>query len=644
MIKRLYFSIVFFAVCLCVYCQQNKTTSIFSYPFHAGDSEWKKFSDNQERINALQIPQNILKKISTEDLLEICLDFPFLVEILFADDFQTGFESLCELFNGYKELSLRNDLDEVIFMKSKNLSKEVEKISILNNTERATFSIKWLFIEMLMIQDYFLDKFSTSKEKIISSFEINDKIKKKYANIFGQVNFIPYKLLLKKSKTISIPRSVTNIYTPNGSLLQDTYVYNDTINLYNLSQTEYLYGQVGLLYPHAQIISDEDFRYNCHGYAWYMSGEISPQMVWIGVNNVTTEDVYWTDGSYIEVTENNAQKISYNELGNHSAIKMDNTWYQSKWGASFLVKHYPNEVPAIYRADLPKKYYRRAQIYGNEVPSINNVYGIENLPVECNVVWSFQGVGDDISGLIQSDYPQTNCCVINNPDKKVITGILTGSVYRNSVEYSHLTKTINTSPNFSATFSQNDNFYLHGPFNIPETPFNNNDTLLVLQKCDITLKSDNFRNATVTYTGSTLNAWTNDGAGTITLRFPYDSSNYRFLNVLVENNTNNTLYRFYLLADCGDVPLPHHLTVSNDGQLLTVTLKQNESMKSFGILENNSQINTLSIINTITGDVVYSYMVNAPSTTINTELWKSGVYVISATVGKEILTKKIVIK
>ncbi|MEZ5063406.1 MAG: hypothetical protein R3B81_01675 [bacterium] len=102
-------------------------------------------------------------------------------------------------------------------------------------------------------------------------------------------------------------------------------------------------------------------QYNCHGWAWEKSE--GGQTVWIGVNigdggEEDAEDVYWTDGSYDEVsidpwtaTASNAPKINYPDpvTGNHSG-NMTGTpgVVQSKWGPYPLCTHPWTEVPYTY--------------------------------------------------------------------------------------------------------------------------------------------------------------------------------------------------------------------------------------------------------------------------------------------------------
>ena len=73
-------------------------------------NDWERPNIIQERLAALQIPDDILAKISTEGLLETCLAFPYLIDILHSNDYQQGFNGLVEKFNGFREILKRSDL------------------------------------------------------------------------------------------------------------------------------------------------------------------------------------------------------------------------------------------------------------------------------------------------------------------------------------------------------------------------------------------------------------------------------------------------------------------------------------------------------------------------------------------------------
>jgi hypothetical protein len=128
----------------------------------------------------------------------------------------------------------------------------------------------------------------------------------------------------------------------------------------------------------AEIIDTASYKYNCHAYAWHMTeggGE-----VWIGAYADGTEcpseeeaqwveDIYWTDGSYYEVTgltpsevtSNHASKVNWplpwDNEGNHSGVTTaEPGYFISKWGYYPLVEHRWCDSP--YNSSVLRFYQR----------------------------------------------------------------------------------------------------------------------------------------------------------------------------------------------------------------------------------------------------------------------------------------------
>jgi len=82
---------------------QTAVNDVYDFPVKQGTKEWGQFETIEKRIAALQIPDTVLTTISTEGLLETCLEFPYLTDILFCDNYQLGFNALMAEFNGYRD-------------------------------------------------------------------------------------------------------------------------------------------------------------------------------------------------------------------------------------------------------------------------------------------------------------------------------------------------------------------------------------------------------------------------------------------------------------------------------------------------------------------------------------------------------------
>ena len=77
-------------------------------------AQFNRTESYKEKVQLLQIPSPLLPQISTNDLLSICLQYPYNINIVAYDNTQMGFKSLISDFNGYSELIKREDLVDVL--------------------------------------------------------------------------------------------------------------------------------------------------------------------------------------------------------------------------------------------------------------------------------------------------------------------------------------------------------------------------------------------------------------------------------------------------------------------------------------------------------------------------------------------------
>ena len=172
---------------------------VYEFPVKQGTDEWGQFETIEKRIAALQIPDAILEKISTEGLLETCLYFPYLTDMFFYNNYQNGFEGLMAEFNGFRELFKRRELPNVLLQKYRSLTEDVKDISSQNNVEQGMFSFRHFALEFMLAQDVVLKNLSEEQEKqlLLLSLE-HKKIKRSYSEIFSNLNDLPINLLYAK--------------------------------------------------------------------------------------------------------------------------------------------------------------------------------------------------------------------------------------------------------------------------------------------------------------------------------------------------------------------------------------------------------------------------------------------------------------
>ena len=101
----------------------------YDYPVKPGTPQWKQLRSNEEKIKACLIPDNILSSLSTQDLLDVCLEYPLLNNIYAFADIEKGIDKLFKDFNGIRELAKRPDALDKFVNEYKN---RVGKIEALN--------------------------------------------------------------------------------------------------------------------------------------------------------------------------------------------------------------------------------------------------------------------------------------------------------------------------------------------------------------------------------------------------------------------------------------------------------------------------------------------------------------------------------
>lgn len=134
----------------------------------------------------------------------------------------------------------------------------------------------------------------------------------------------------------------SNVQTPKGSSVEAWILdemSNDDILMWNSHFTS--------RYPAAEMLAPSTNAYNCHGYAWHMSEGGDAR--WIGKDRTTDEDIYMSDGSYIEVPAGTSlRKVSY-QNADHSAITTgQSNMLISKWSYGPLMRHAPDDSPFTY--------------------------------------------------------------------------------------------------------------------------------------------------------------------------------------------------------------------------------------------------------------------------------------------------------
>jgi len=81
----------------------------YEYPIQPGTEEWFAIEKHSEKVKLCQIPENILKEMTTDALIETIINYPYFGDMTAFSDPKTGYTSVRDSFNGLQELEQRSD-------------------------------------------------------------------------------------------------------------------------------------------------------------------------------------------------------------------------------------------------------------------------------------------------------------------------------------------------------------------------------------------------------------------------------------------------------------------------------------------------------------------------------------------------------
>jgi len=318
----------------------------YQYPVKGGTEEWEKLNSHAEMLDVVQIPETILKKMTTAELVETVLNYPLYGDMYAYDTFQQGIESIIIQFNGLSELLKRDDAGTVLLAKYKE-KKPLEVINFTTDIEKGNFSMNLGFLETILSQDKIISGLNKAqKEDLLKVAKQKKQQKLVQEDVFGLSLSTSENLVdkLTTDATFKINSYFTSVYTPRGTAVE-VYV-DDRVKTYTEKQWDANW--VNTFYPQATILSESSFKYNCHSYAWYLSS--SNNIYWMNY-----PDAYMSDGSYVyRGTDPGTSSSNYRMYypGEHSAVMTGKTsnYYSditatSKWGNLPLMSHKANYCP-----------------------------------------------------------------------------------------------------------------------------------------------------------------------------------------------------------------------------------------------------------------------------------------------------------
>lgn len=152
----------------------------WDYPIRPGSEEWATLPTTADRIKAIQVPEDILHRLSDQQLLDLILNYPFFTSYILSDNPFDGYQRTMVTLNAYRELKSRPESLNLIFDHYNRMDlSQINKLG--ESAEIGRFALRVSAIE-LMITDFSMDRKLSPEEseKILEG--ISRKYKEKSVN------------------------------------------------------------------------------------------------------------------------------------------------------------------------------------------------------------------------------------------------------------------------------------------------------------------------------------------------------------------------------------------------------------------------------------------------------------------------------
>jgi len=141
-----------------------KKTDPYDFPIKGGTPEWAAFRTHDEMVAACQVPKPILRDMSTEGLIETCLNYPLIGDMGMYNGWQQGFDRVAARFNGLQELLQRPDVGTKLLEHYRQMAPAgIRKKSA--SLQKGQYAVTFQYVETLLAQETVLSSMTAAERR-----------------------------------------------------------------------------------------------------------------------------------------------------------------------------------------------------------------------------------------------------------------------------------------------------------------------------------------------------------------------------------------------------------------------------------------------------------------------------------------------
>ena len=362
---------------------------------------WTNIGPLEDRFAACEVPASRLRNMTTEALVKSMMSYPLNFMVCAYDDPKDAIDLIIQYSPLHQEFLSRSDAAEVFvdFYAGANLDMSLEKSDFDGNYTSLSYA-NAMFMDHFIASGLMtgLGKASVRQKlteavskklqerlqdsETFSVYSIRPLVNINVAESLG-INVVADDTSARSGNTLLLPRNTVIYYTEN--IEASSAELNALTQMYTSN------------YPNAIVRGPSTMKYNSHSYAWYRSSTDNDKIIPSFYNGNFQLDNFWQSGGlFSSCGDNTSAKIVYYSDGDHSAAKVSDNTYVSKWGYGPLMEHAPSYCPYIVtnmQYYIPRMNSGTRPISGNTPVALNeaNDYTIsgfgEGFDYRCTVLY-----------------------------------------------------------------------------------------------------------------------------------------------------------------------------------------------------------------------------------------------------------------
>ena len=369
---------------------------------------WTTVISMEDKFHACEIPEEVLKRMTTDALVRTLLKYPLNVIFSAYDNHLDAIELIFKNSALHRELASRDDAAEVLlqFFTRTSIDKSIKK-SIQNKSDFDLTYVNEIFFEYFLASRLIPDLYNEENEPLLRDIALR-KIHERRADTktFSEVSVQPLIMILGEdpdeqsdgtADSANEPLRTSNWtwYSVFGNPISVEQNRSDFTEDQMLNVLFYYYS----LYPNSIVSGNPSNRYNANGYAWLIREGLdepystTPTTYNSWVNDIVDNDDHHQiedlfNGDIYESCSASDAEVIYYPTYHHSAIRLASGKYLSKWAEGPLMEHYPSECPYFTPTDTLRYYRKRT------TPMQKSISGQAQVIINHAESYSFQPVPD----------------------------------------------------------------------------------------------------------------------------------------------------------------------------------------------------------------------------------------------------------